>query len=73
MTITYEVGVQNLALAMLITLTLLQRPDLAVAALLYAVVMPATALLWLPYAKRIIEREYGSAEAVPVAAEMHRH
>jgi len=56
-TITYEVGIQNLALAMLITLTILRSPDLAVTALLYAVVMPATALAFLPVARRIIANE----------------
>ena len=56
-TITYEVGIQNLALAMLITLTILRSPDLAVAALIYAVVMPATALAFLPVARRIIANE----------------
>ena len=60
-TITYEVGIQNLALALLITLTILRSPELAVAALLYAVVMPATALAFLPVARRIITNE----EAVP--------
>jgi bile acid:Na+ symporter, BASS family len=56
-TITYEVGIQNLALAMLITLTILRLPELAVSALLYAVVMPATALAFLPFARRLIVRE----------------
>jgi len=56
-TITYEVGIQNLALAMLITLTILRLPELAVSALLYAVVMPATALAFLPLARRLIVRE----------------
>jgi BASS family bile acid:Na+ symporter len=60
-TIVYEVGVQNLALAMLITLTILRSPSLAVAALLYAVVMPAAALAFLPVARRII----ADAEAAP--------
>ena len=54
-TITYEDGVQNLALAFAITFTMLQRPDLAVAALLYAVVMPATALAFVSIARRMIE------------------
>lgn len=62
-TVTYEVGIQNLALAMLITLTLLKRPDLAIAALLYAVVMPASALAFLPFARRIIEKEEQAAHA----------
>jgi BASS family bile acid:Na+ symporter len=61
-TITYEVGVQNLALAMVITLSILQRPDLAVAALLYAVVMPLTALGFLSVARRIM------GPAAPAAA-----
>jgi len=66
-TITYEVGVQNLALAMVITLAILKRPDLAVAALLYAVVMPLTALGFLSIARRIIGPEEGrSAASIPV-------
>jgi bile acid:Na+ symporter, BASS family len=52
-TITFEVGVQNLALALAITGPMLGRPDLAVAALIYAVVMPATALAFLSYARRL--------------------
>ena len=56
-TIVYEVGVQNLALALLMTLTILRSPDLAVTALLYAVVMPAAALALLPVARRMISAE----------------
>ncbi|MET0213596.1 MAG: hypothetical protein ABW292_11360, partial [Vicinamibacterales bacterium] len=63
-TVTYEVGVQNLALALLITLTILRAPDLAVPALLYAVVMPAVALAFLPVARRIVQAE--DVEAVQV-------
>ena len=62
-TITYEVGVQNLALAFAITFTMLQRPDLAVAALLYAVVMPATALAFVSIARRMIESRATTATA----------
>ena len=58
-TIVYEVGVQNLALALLITLTILRSPELAVTALLYAVVMPAAALAFLPVARKIIASEEG--------------
>lgn len=54
-TITFEVGVQNLALALLMTLTLFGNPDLAIAALLYAVVMPATALAFVSIGRRLIE------------------
>lgn len=53
-TITFEVGVQNLALSFAITFTMLQRPDLAVAGLLYAVVMPATALAFVSIGRRMI-------------------
>jgi BASS family bile acid:Na+ symporter len=53
-TITFEVGIQNLALALTITLRILQAPDLAIAALLYAVVMPATALAFVSIARRWI-------------------
>lgn len=52
-TITFEVGVQNLALAFAITFSILNRPDLAVAGLLYAVVMPATALAFVAIARRL--------------------
>jgi BASS family bile acid:Na+ symporter len=61
-TITFEVGIQNLALALTITLRTLQRPDLAIAALLYAVVMPATALAFVSIGRRLIEREEKSTE-----------
>jgi BASS family bile acid:Na+ symporter len=63
-TITFEVGVQNLALALTITLRTLQNPDLAIAALLYAVVMPATALAFVSIARRmILAEEAGSTVA----------
>jgi BASS family bile acid:Na+ symporter len=53
-TITFEVGVQNLALAFAITFAILDRPDLAIAALLYAVIMPATALAFVSIARRLL-------------------
>jgi BASS family bile acid:Na+ symporter len=56
-TITFEVGVQNLALAFAITFNLLQRPDLAIAALIYAAVMPATALAFVSVARKLLESE----------------
>ena len=62
-TITFEVGVQNLALAFAITFTMLRRPDLAAAGLLYAVVMPATALAFISIGRRMI-----AAGAAPTAA-----
>ncbi len=56
-TITFEVGVQNLALAFAITFNILQNPDLAVAALVYAAIMPATALLFVRFGRRLIAAE----------------
>ena len=53
-TITFEVGVQNLALAFAITFNILQRPDLAVAGLIYAVIMPAAALGFVAIARRLL-------------------
>jgi len=60
-TITFEVGVQNLSLAFAITFAMLNRPDLAVAGLIYAVVMPATALAFVSIARRLTA---GSTSAV---------
>ncbi len=62
-TITYEVGVQNLALAFAITFNILQNPDLAVAALIYAAIMPVTALLFIRLARRMIDSEAAAAAA----------
>ena len=56
-TITFEVGVQNLALSFAITFNILQRPDLAIAGLIYAAVMPATALAFVSVARRLLERQ----------------
>ena len=62
-TITYEVGVQNLALAFAITFNILQNPDLAVAALIYAAIMPLTALIFIRFARRLIESEQATQAA----------
>ncbi len=56
-TITYEIGVQNLTLALLITLTLLQDESLAITTLLYAAVMPATAMAFIAVARQMLIRE----------------
>jgi BASS family bile acid:Na+ symporter len=56
-TITFEVGVQNLALALAIAFNILQRDDLAVAALIYAAVMPATALAFVSWSRRLLASE----------------
>jgi BASS family bile acid:Na+ symporter len=62
-TLTFEVGVHNLALAFAITFSMLQRPDLAVAGLLYAAVMPATALSFVTIARRLLAAERRTANA----------
>ena len=62
-TITYEVGVQNLALAFAITFNILQNPDFAVAALIYAAIMPATALIFIRFARKIIDAEHPTSPA----------
>ena len=66
-TITFEVGVQNLALSFAITFAILQRPDLAVAGLLYAVVMPGTALAFVSIGRRLIEAGEPLAPALAAA------
>ena len=58
-TIAFEVGVQNLTLALLVTLTLLGDPALAITTLLYVAVMPFTAMAYVPIARRML----GPAEA----------
>lgn len=62
-TITFEVGVQNLALAWAITFNILQRPDLAVAGLIYAVIMPAAALGFVAIARQLLASEKAVAGA----------
>jgi len=61
-TITFEVGVQNLALAFAITFNILENPDLAVAALIYAAIMPATALMFVRVGRRIVAAEESSSQ-----------
>ena len=61
--ITFEVGVQNLALAFAITFNILRRPDLAIAGLIYAAVMPATALAFVSIARRLLDKEDSAAAA----------
>ena len=56
-TVTYEIGVQNLTLALLITLTLLRNESLAITTLLYAAVMPATAMAFIAVARRMLKGE----------------
>ena len=50
-TIMFEVGVQNLSMALLVTMTLLQRPDLAIATLVYALFMKFSAMSLVAYVR----------------------
>lgn len=52
--ITYEVGVQNLTLALTVVFTILQQPPLAVAALIYALFMKITALSFMAFTRKPI-------------------
>ncbi|MBI3049885.1 MAG: bile acid:sodium symporter family protein [Acidobacteria bacterium] len=63
-TITFEVGVQNLALSFAINFNMLQRPDLAITGLIYAAVMPATALGFVSMGRRLIAAEQQTPQAV---------
>jgi BASS family bile acid:Na+ symporter len=67
-TITFEVGVQNLALSFAINFNMLMRPDLAVAGLLYAAIMPATALAFVSIGRRLISQEGRAAVAAGLGA-----
>jgi len=62
-TITYEIGLQNLTLALLITLTLLRNESLAITTLLYAVVMPATAMAFIAIARRMLTSEESAPDS----------
>jgi BASS family bile acid:Na+ symporter len=65
-TITFEVGVQNLSLALFVCLTFLQSPQLAVATFVYALFMKITALTFIWYVRKRLK---GTADAVlPEAA-----
>ena len=55
--ITYEVGVQNITIAFLVTLSLLQEPSLAAATLVYALFMKITALTFLTFARKWIKQD----------------
>ena len=56
-TLTYEIGVQNLTLSLLVTLTLIGSQALAVTTLLYAVIMPTTALILIAISHRLLTAE----------------
>ena len=60
-TMTFEVGVQNLALSFAINFNMLNRPDFAVTGLVYAAIMPATALAFVAIGRRLIEADERAA------------
>lgn len=55
--ITYEVGVQNISLASLIILSVLQNEEIFVVAVVYAAVMKLTALGFMQFARRWLARD----------------
>jgi len=63
--ITFEVGVQNLSLALFVAFTFLKSPELAIATLVYALIMKLTAMSFVWY----VRRRLGIVEdTAPVAA-----
>ncbi len=64
--ITFEVGVQNLSLALFVAFTFLQSPELAIATLVYALVMKITAMSFVAYVRKRLGGEV-VAERVPVS------
>lgn len=53
--LTYEVGVQNIALALTLAITILSFPDYSVTSLVYALFMKITALAFLAVSKKILK------------------
>jgi predicted Na+-dependent transporter len=49
--ITFEVGVQNLSMALFVSFTFLKSPELAVATLVYALIMKITAMSFVAYTR----------------------
>ena len=63
--ITFEVGVQNLTMALFVCLTFLKSPDLAVATFVYALFMKITALSFVWYVrKKLAEPELATDTSV---------
>jgi BASS family bile acid:Na+ symporter len=62
--ITFEVGVQNLSMALFVAFTFLQSPELAVSTLVYALVMKITAMSFVAY----VRRRLGKAATLTAAA-----
>lgn len=66
--ITFEVGVQNLSMALFVCLTFLKSPDLAVATFVYAFFMKITALSFVWYVHRRLAGERQSPDKSPTLA-----
>jgi BASS family bile acid:Na+ symporter len=60
-TITYELGVQNIALAFLVTLTILDNVELSIPILIYAGVMKVSALSFMAIARNSLAKSPDSA------------
>jgi len=60
--ITYEVGIQNLSLALVLANTLLGVPDYAAVTLIYGFFMKMTALSFMAYARKLKELEKTAGE-----------
>ncbi len=56
--ITYEVGIQNLALALLLANTLLQKPEYGIFAIVYAFMMKFSALSFMAYSKKLLQKAH---------------
>lgn len=64
-TITFEVGVQNLSMALFVCLTFLKSPELAIATLVYALVMKITALSLDWYVRQRLNSEDSTTMTEP--------
>ena len=67
--ITFEVGVQNLSMALFVCLTFLKSSDLAVATFVYAFFMKITALSFVWYVRRRLARGDAVMHDSPVLAD----
>jgi BASS family bile acid:Na+ symporter len=61
--ITYEIGVQNISLASLIMLSVLQNEEIFVVAVVYAAIMKLTALGFMQFARRWLAETDSTARA----------
>ena len=55
--LTYEIGVQNISLALTLAITILAFPDYSVTSLVYALFMKITALTFLALSRKILKQE----------------